>query len=238
MTTFLAILITIACLSLSGMFYWMYKSKEGELDLSKDAWHFKLVHYMWETELWELRNACPYYWSIVSTILLLPLYLPIRYLLVAPITWISDKIKSVPSLNLHINTPKIFQKIPKFNIPDSKKQWYRYIYTKSEYLLRLLFKLIFFTSLIVVVIYPLIVVNTLWLAIIASSVMLITFLTIMVHIFLPEYDKHHWDHYANFFISLGGICFIPFKLIGELIKLILSPIGNFYQNNCPPINWK
>jgi len=37
----------------------MYKARKGTLNLSKTAWHFKLMNYMWEAETSDIRNACP-----------------------------------------------------------------------------------------------------------------------------------------------------------------------------------
>ena len=66
-TTILALLLLLT--SFLGMFYWMYKSKNGELNLSTNSWHFKLLQYMWDTETYEVKNACPYYWGLVSSII-------------------------------------------------------------------------------------------------------------------------------------------------------------------------
>ena len=69
------ILSTIVLIAFVGMFYWMYKARKGSLNLSKNAWHFKLINYMWEAEVSEIRNACPYYWSLVLSILIFIPYL-------------------------------------------------------------------------------------------------------------------------------------------------------------------
>ena len=76
--TLLILLIVLPLLSVLGMFYWMYKSKNGELKLSENDWHVRLLSYMWDFETWEAKNACPYYWGLVFSILILPIYLLVR----------------------------------------------------------------------------------------------------------------------------------------------------------------
>ena len=101
----LIILGIIAIGAFLGMFYWMWKARHGELELKKNAWHVKLLHYMWEFEINGRENACPYYWGLVVSILFLPVYLTVRYLLYTPYNWLGSKLDKIPT----IKTPKFIE---------------------------------------------------------------------------------------------------------------------------------
>lgn len=230
-TTILALLLLLT--PFLGMFYWMYKSKNEELNLSTNSWHFKLLQYMWDTETYEVKNACPYYWGLVSSIILLIPYLVIRYMVIFPISKIPfNKIPKIKLPKLHISE-KIDKNIPKINIPESKKQWFKLLYTKGKTI---------FTWVIcgicgITVLYGLFKIAPFYTAISILSVLLFVIFTVLLHIFKDEWDKYHIEHYGNFFKGLVGILSIPFIIIFAIIKLIFGKITKVYYDNCPPINW-
>ena len=43
--------------------------------LSKDAWYMKLMKFMWDLDYNNFPNLCPLFWSVVGSIVILPIYL-------------------------------------------------------------------------------------------------------------------------------------------------------------------
>src|SRR5574343_116734 len=70
----LILLFLDAFISICFMFYCMYKSKNGELNLKKNSWHVKLLNWMWDFEP-SFENACPYYWTLNLSIQILPVFI-------------------------------------------------------------------------------------------------------------------------------------------------------------------
>lgn len=227
----IALFLTTAFL---GMLYWMWKSRKGELNLSTNSWHFKLLHYMWDTETYEVRNACPYYWGLICSLIVLTPYLILRYLVVLPISKIPfNKIPKIKLPKLHI-IEKINNKIPNITIPESKKQWFRLFYTKG--------KTIFLSSLAIfivgIVLFTLFVKFPLTTALSILFVMIFFIFTLILHIVKDDWDKYHINHYENFFKGLIGIICIPFVIFWNIIEFLFNKIVKVYNNSCPPINWE
>ena len=222
--------LLIAFIATLGMFYWMWKAKEGELNLKSSSWHFKLQQYMWDVELWEIRNACPYYWTLVLSLIILIPYLVIRYGLVKPLSFIPwDKLK-LPEFNIK---SKILTKIPILNIPTTQKQAFKIIYTKSRDIL-IYITLIVIGIILLITLYlkaPLLIT-----CIILSAISLVI-ITWILHVYFEELDKYHLDHYINFIKGIFGIISIPFVIVYTILHGICTKIGDFYTNSCPPIQW-
>lgn len=229
--------IPILLIPILGMFYWMYKSKTGELNLSKKSWHFKLLHWMWDVEFYEIKNACPYYWSIwVSIIVLLP-YLLFRAIFTIG-NWIFNKI---PSINWSfLNKLKFIDKLPTINIPTSKREVYSNIYKKGKtYLVNIFIGfliLLLITALILLYIIPFVKFELLTAFIITGFITyVLTSYTIAT--VKPEWDIYHIDHYKNFGLGLFGIVSIPFVVIYFILESIFSKVFKTIKNYCPPIVW-
>jgi hypothetical protein len=238
MKIILITLLITSILSILGMFYWMYKSKSGELKLSSKSWHFKLLHWMWDIEFWEIKNACPYYWSIVVSLLLLPVYSVLRGLYIVG-NWIFNKI---PSINWSfLNKLKFLDKLPEINIPSSKKETYSLIYKKGkQYLINGfigLLLLIALIGLIALYILPFLKFN-LTAALLITGFMSYVLISYTLAIIKPEWDKYHIDHYKNFGLGLFGIVSIPFVVIYYILESIFSKLFKTIKDYCPPIVWK
>ena len=231
------LLIPVLIIPILGMFYWMYKSKTGELNLSQKSWHFRLLHWMWDVEFYEIKNACPYYWSIwVSLIILLP-YLLIRGVYIA-ISWIFNKL---PSINWSfLNKLKFVDKLPTINIPTSKREVYSNIYKKGKDYLKYFFigvlNILLIGALILVYVIPFIKFNVKT-ALILTSFMTYVLTSYILTLIKPEWDEYHIDHYKNFGKSLFGIISIPFIVVYYILEYLFSKLFKTIKNYCPPIVW-
>jgi hypothetical protein len=233
--------LLIAFISILGMFYWMWKAKSGQLDLSLNSWHIILKKWMWDFEPTGLENACPYYWGLVFSIIVLPLYLLIL-VLVKIHKFISIKLDILfdkifgnikkPNINFNINVP-----LPK--IPETKKEMYSKIYTNSKEWLT-----IGFFSIIVIVIFILLIVF-IFKSFTANSYLgwfvlfILTFgiSLILQHILKEEWDGYFYNHVDNLFSGIKGLVQLPFIILFYLIRFPIIKIFKIYENNCPPINW-
>lgn len=231
------ILLILTLLTFGGMFYWMYKSRKGELNLSKTSIHIRFIKWMWDVDYWEIENACPYYWSLVFSILILPLYLIGRYIIypickyiLVPIIEYTQK-----KLNWLLFSKKFKTKLlNKINLPTPNES-YKQIYKKgkqwTEYIFIILLGLITLGSVIIGFI----------MSFQFNLIFGITFLSGLIFIIgtwvisklYPQLDKYHIDHYLNFISGLWGIIKLPFVILAGLFELILNKISN----SCPPINW-
>lgn len=227
MKILLTILLNTALISVLGMFYWMYKSKNGTLVLSKTSWHYKLKHWMWDIDFEDVKNACPYYWGLVFSILLLPLYLI--------------------SLGISEGSLFIWNKLPKFKklafklpIPQSKKEIYTKIYNNSKNWLKTIFTVLLVSILITWIIW-------LFWGIFKSNVnvfiILLSFFTYVGVALLqtsikPEWDEYHNDYWLHLFKGLFGLVTFPFVMIYKLLAYLFSKLTNTYNDICPSIEWK
>lgn len=47
--------------------------KEG-VDLKKNAWYIRLMHFMWGAKWSDFPNLCPLFWAVIGSILIFPLW--------------------------------------------------------------------------------------------------------------------------------------------------------------------
>ena len=62
--------------------------------IKTNSWHVKLVKYMWDLDYYEFTHICPYFWLVVGSLLILPIYLPlrgIRAILIAIDKWMDER---------------------------------------------------------------------------------------------------------------------------------------------------
>ena len=231
MKILLTILLSAALLSVLGMFYWMYKSKNGTLVLSKTSWHYKLKHWMWDISIRDAKNACPYYWGLVFSILLLPLYCLIKYT-VKVIQFIWNKLPKFKVKKLNIKSP--------IHIPQSKKEVYSKIYSNSKYWLKFIFGIsliLILCSMLIYMFWNIFILN--WkVFIILLSFFTYIGLAILQAIIKPEWDEYHNDHWVNLFKGLIGLILFPFVVIYNIFEYLFKKITKVYTNICPPIEWK
>ena len=226
------IFLTIVFLAFVGMFYWMYKTRNGIINLNKNSWHFKLVNWMWEAETSEIRNVCPYYWSLVLSVLILIPYSILRYLYVF-YKYIYSLFPEKKKKEIKINPPK------KIEIKKAPYK-YSYIYSKSKNILEWI--VIGTPTLILLIIlirgvFQLYVESfTLFISIICILIYL--GITLFLHDKKPNLDIYHWNHYRDFFSGLFGIIKIPFVIINWILSNIFYKLTNVYKNNCPGIEWE
>ena len=227
----LIIFLTIVFVAFVGMFYWMYKARKGTLNLSKNAWHFKLINYMWEAEVSEIRNACPYYWSLVLSILIFIPYLIPRYLYVFQ--------KYICSLFPEKKKEKVKMKSLKIEVKKVSSK-YSYIYSKSKIILERIIIGSFLLMLLVIIICGgfQLYVEAFTLFISTMCILIYLGITLLLHDKKPELDIYHWNHYRDFFSGLYGIIKIPFIVAGWIISIIFSKITKVYIDNCPAIVWE
>jgi hypothetical protein len=222
MKILLTILLSTAFISILGMFYWMWKARLGILVLSTNSWHFKLKKWMWDIETNEVKNACPYYWTLVLSLLILPVYilLYLAYMLF-------EKLPKLPKANLTI-------------IPPTKKEMYKKLYFKSKEYLKLAFYITFTLTALIAIIYSfrtLFILDWRVFLIVLGALVYITFFLIQ-SIVKSEWDKYHNDHWVNLFIALAGLISFPFIVIFNIFSYVFTKITNVYTNVCPQIKWK
>ena len=224
----------MAFVAILGMFYWMYKARKGELNLSTKSWHYKLKHWMWDFETYEGKNACPYYWGLIFSVLILPLYIIVRYIFNF-IVYLYNKL-------LNFNKPKVLKyiKLP-IIIPLTKKKMYNKIYRNSKkWLLNGLLGIILLIAGINLILsfYKLFVLN--W----KSAVLLFSLLPgVILHAVMlitenEYFIEHYWDYVMMIVEGLFGIIKLPFILIYSLLKIPFEFIFKIYTNHCPPIKWE
>ena len=229
MITFLIIFSTIVILSLLGMFYWMYKAKKGELDLRKSSWHMRYMNYLWDVEPYDAKNSCPYYWSLVSSLLLTPIYFLVKYLYLS-CEYVYEKFLS----KVNINIPE-FVKLPVI----TKESIFKKLYKKSQIYLKLgALSILIIVGLIALfeLLKNIFIVDLLAFKIVISTILILALCIIQI-IKKPEWDKYFLDPVIDFFKSLLNLILIPFKILGAIFSYLGEVIFKVYKNNCPPINW-
>lgn len=234
--TLLILLIVLPLLSVLGMFYWMYKSKNGELELSKNDWHVKLLSYMWDFETWEAKNACPYYWGLVFSILIIIPYLIIRYT-IKLCSYLQSKLPV-------INMPKLpVINFTKFNIdiiPKSKKEMYTKVYKNSKkWLINgfLLVLLLLCLSGAIYIFYKIFLESVNNFIIILSITALLSVHILFLLVENNFFINNYWNHLIKLGEGLIGILKFPILLIYEILKYPANYIFGIYTNNCPAITW-
>ena len=229
MKILLLTVLSIAFVAILGMFYWMYKARKGELNLSTKSWHYKLKHYMWDFETYEGKNACPYYWGLVFSILFLPIYLIVG--------GVSKIVLYFYNLLPKFQKPKIIPSIKSPTIiPATKKEVYNQIYKKSKTWLT--------NILIVIAILGLLSLITTGFIVDWKFMLGLTILFVLVigHVILHENSTLFYEYYSKYWISIfegiWGLVQLPFILLYNLIKIPFELIFKVYVNHCPPIKWE
>ena len=229
MKTTIIVLSIITLISLLGMFYWMYKAKTGELNLSSTSWHYKLKHWMWDFETYEGRNACPYYWGLVFSIIILPVYCISR--LVFEIYEFINKKLPKPKVRLNIKLPTI--------IPPTKKEMYSKIYRNAKdwlsTTLAIVCVLLFLFS-IFKCYYNLFLFNINYF-LIALFLVLIFIFSVLQNAIKPEFNKYWITPLNNLYNSIFSLIKLPFIIIYNIIKWPVVKIFKIIEDNCPPIVW-
>lgn len=235
--TALIILSTIALGAILGMFYWMGTIEEGECPVSSRAWHWKLIKWMWEADEHEVKNACPYYWSIWISVLVLPLYLFIRWILFPfgkGIYFIWKKIR--PKRNLRTRW-----KMPEVAIPNGVKGVYTVVYKKSESILKAVFTILVVFSVLYIIIAGLLQAYSLFgLTVVAVMIGSGTFVIVTFYVWLvyPEYNRYHIDIYEKFFTAVMNLIWLPFKGVFAVIAWLAKKLFGIIKDQCPPIRWE
>lgn len=223
MKTLLILLSIMTILPVIGMFYWMYKSKNGSLKLNSKSWHFKLLNWMWETEIYGAQNACPYYWSIILSIYFLPFYLIIKYLVIG-IVEIIDYFKGVDLSWLKLPEIKFLD-----NIPTSKKEMYIEIYSRGKTILSIML----IVALIIIITYCLIkLFNVNRSGTLIGILILFGFTMILVN-----YDRV-LNTVLYIFKPIWGVLTYPFRIIGKYLTKGINKLLGIYTEHCPPIDWE
>ena len=228
MNIFLIIFSSIGAIILSGLVYFMYKARKGTLNLSTKSWHYKLLHLMWNVEEQDLHNACPYYWALVVSIIIIPFYLIVKLLLLIGKIW-PDRL-----------TYKGIQPIT-ISIPETKKQWSSLIWKHSKTVLTWIWYIIVVISLISFIVWAFWVYIEFWIsnwsiAAIITSIVIGTLIAALLFIHVlnnEEYDEYFKTPFCNLFIALYYFIMIIPNLLWLGIKWIFGIIGDM----CPAIEW-
>jgi len=225
MKTTIIVLLLAAAISIFGMFYWMYKARKGELDLSSKSWHYKLKHWMWDFETYEGRNACPYYWGLVFSILVLPIYCASFIIYKA-----YNLIKNL------LPKPKI--KLPTI-IPPTKKEMYSKVYRNSKnWLGNVLCGAIIILALLVLftAFRDLFILNKIVFFSFLGGVFAFIGL-IILRIFRQDLDKYWFVPLTQLYNGIWGLIKLPFIIVYNIIKWPIVKIFKIVEDNCPPIVW-
>jgi hypothetical protein len=233
-TTFL-----IAFISILGMFYWMWKAKSGELLLNSNSWHIKLKAWMWDYEITGRENACPYYWGLVFSIIIFPVYFILKYLylffknldIILKKIW-NKLFGNIKKPNIHINIP-----LPKFS--ETKKEMYSKIYSNAKNWLFWGFigiiLIILFISIVILIISFYGINNNL--GTITLIITIITGLIFLQHNFKEKWDEYCYDYLINLKDAVFGLISLPFIIIYYIFAYPIRKIFKIYEDNCPPIKW-
>lgn len=232
------LLLSLIATPFLGMLYFMKKVKDGEIALSEKSWHFKLLKYMWDADIRSLTNMCPYYWSVVCSVIILIPYLFLRYSgkfadwCENLIKW--DKLVNRIILPVKKSKPKKESK-PLFTIPQSKKDIFSLIWRKGSYIFDIFLIVAIFLSaaiLLASLVYRSFSFNFMFGIYLLAA--MIYALSILVSYNYPKYKEIMLEPWVKFFKGIGGIVSQPFKLIWQL----LLKLFNVYENLCPAINWE
>ena len=227
MKILLLTVLSMAFVAILGMFYWMYKARKGELNLSTKSWHYKLKHWMWDFETYEGKNACPYYWGLVFSLLFLIPYIVVRYIITI-VVYLYNLLPSFRSVKSSIKLPTI--------IPATKKEAYNQIYRKSKTWLT--------NILIAVAVLGLLSLITTgfvadWKIMLGFTIF---FILVVLHVVLHENSTLFYEYYSKHWISIfegiWGLAQLPFILLYNLVKIPFEFIFKVYTNRCPPIKWE
>lgn len=240
----LIVAILIIALVLSGMIYWKIKSDKGELVFSERDWHFRLIHWMWDAETGFVKNVCPYYWSIVFSIVILPLYLVVRGLWVL-FKFLKRILPAMPRLKNSKVVQSIREKLP--SVPESRKEAFKNVYSQGKDYTGIVLKValvLFVIAAAFVGVWKTIAFSfTLFLGILGVLLFLVG--TVILHVSYPNLDEYHIDHYTSmwqgvskFFSGVWGIISIPYHLLAGLLSRIGGKISKTYNDNCPMAVWE
>ena len=227
------LLLSLIAIPFLGMLYFMKKVKDGEITLSEKSWHFKLLKYMWDVNVESLTNMCPYYWSVVCSVIILIPYLFARYVN-SFCNWLFDSgtLAYIKNKAKKVSTKK--ESKPLFIIPQSKKDMFSLIWNRGSEICAILLVL---TCLLVGLIFALFYIYSVFTFNVIHGIILIS---IIIYVLVVAFSSNYWNYreimlepWVKFFNGLFGIVSQPFKLIWQL----LLKLFNVYENLCPAINW-
>lgn len=223
MKILLLTVLSMAFVAILGMFYWMYKARKGELNLSTKSWHYKLKHWMRDFETYEGKNACPYYWGLVFSLVFLIPYIVIGYI-VTMVVYLYDLLPSFRSVKSTIKLPTI--------IPTTKKEVYNQIYRKSKTWLT--------NILITVAVLGLL--SLITTGFVLNWKIMLGFIIFSTSVVLHENSTLFYEYYSKHWISIfegiWGLIQLPFILLYNLVKIPFEFIFKVYTDRCPPIKWE
>lgn len=177
--------------------------------LNPNAWYMKLLHWAYGTNPSDHKNLCPFFWSVVGTIFILPLILII---------------KGIDALS----TTKMGKKIG--NVAGIIGKWY---FLLMAYVAVTLILVASLTSIITCEFH----INWRWVCIVFGSVLGFVAFCLLVVYFLEMRNRDEYGTLRETKLLvklpyLGGKCiWKPFALFGYFIAAI-------YHKCCPFINWE
>jgi hypothetical protein len=219
--------------------FWMKKVKNGTLTLSKNKWHYKLIHWMYDTNPQDLKNGCPYYWLLVLSIYILIPYSIIRFFIV--------KINNLFELYNDYKDKKDEAKKQKRaeNIEKVKKEIFKTFYNKNslifEYLGKFILICVILSITYILFIHPFVIGNPIIVVLILGCIFSMVGIIFILNVFEKNINKF-FDIVFNiiayiFKIIWKIIIFLPkmlFKRIAYLFKKYIAPK---YEEACPEIEW-
>jgi len=217
MKIFLIILSIMTILPFIGMFLTMLLVKNGTIKLSTNSWHYNYMCWMWDTNQSQLKNVCPYYWSVVLSIYILPAYLIIKYM--------ADGI---------IYLIDLLDYLPKINIPEEKQKIFKKVYSSSKsilgWLMIIILGLVIITFLVGILI-SLYNITTLWLYIGILILFTLSLTYTIISITNEELANKIKNTLSKVFTPVFKTIKFPFSWIG-------TKILNLYVKSCPSIDWE
>jgi hypothetical protein len=249
------ILLFLLILPFIGMFYFMTIVKNGEISFTTNSWHFKLLKWMWDVESKRLNNLCPYYWTVVLSIIILPVYCLFKLFFTIG-EWYDEKMDIISDkIGLKNRLNKI--KIPELHLLDKLQLHSRYDNINNSLTKNNIFTIIWkygktiFIYLILLLFISLIcfLVNLYYPSIKANTFIIFYFVITLIFVFIFYFITNNYFYRLNVIVfepifelfecignllkSLIGIFLILFKIIG----LIFEKLKIKYEESCPFINW-
>lgn len=199
------------------------------ITLNQKSWYCKLLKKMWGTEASDFKNFCPFFWLLVGSIVLLPVYIIIK-----PLIFILGKLFGIKLVT----------------IPRKEREALVITVGKiSSYIFQLAFTLfISFMMSVMLVMVVQVFIEKIFLGLALGTTIKIILYTlgtlsiigiIMYFIWSNELVK---DSKKIPLTNKERIIVVPYKIISSPVRLpynwLKKIIKEFYNRSCPLIHWK
>ena len=199
------------------------------ITLNQKSWYCKLLKKMWGTEASDFKNFCPFFWLLVGSIVLLPVYIILR-----PLIFILSKLFGIKLAT----------------IPRKEKEAMVITVGKiSSYIFQLALTLFmsFLASIMLVIIVQAFI-EKIFLGLVLGTIIKIILYTLGLLVIIGIVVYFFWsndlvkDSKKIPLTNKERMIVIPYKIISSPVRLpynwLKKIIKEFYNRSCPLIHWK